>query len=54
MEVYWSMKRLIFRGIYLTSFAVLTGYKFQAKNMTAMSVQVLGTLLNKNVSTGDD
>ena len=38
----------------LTSLAVLTGYKFQAKNMTAMGVQVQGTLLNKNVSTGDD
>ena len=32
--------------------AVLAGYKFQSRNMTVMSVQ--GTLLNKNVSTGDD
>ena len=38
----------------LTSFAVLARYKFQAKNMTAMSVQVHGTLLNKSASTGDD
>jgi len=47
IEILWDL-------VDLTSFAVLTGYKFQAKNMTAMSVQVLGTLLNKNVSTGDD
>ena len=38
----------------LTSLAVLAGYKFQSRNMTAMGVQVIGTLLNKNVSTGDD
>ena len=38
----------------LTSLAVLAGYKFQSRNMTAMGVQVLGTLLNKTVSTGDD
>ena len=38
----------------LTSLVVLARYKFQAKNMTAMSVQVHGTLLNKSASTGDD
>jgi len=38
----------------LTSLAVLAGYNFQAKNTTAISVQVHGTLLNENVSTGDD
>ena len=38
----------------LTYFAILAGYKFQSRNMTAMGVQVLGTLLNKNVLTGDD
>ena len=38
----------------LTSLAILAGYKFQSRNMTAIGVQVLGTLLNKNVSTGDD
>ena len=38
----------------LTSLAILAGYKFQSRNMTAMGVQVIGTLLNKNVSTGDD
>ena len=36
----------------LTSLAILAGYKFH-KNMTAMGVQVTGTLLNKTVSTGD-
>ena len=29
-------------------------YKFRARNMTALGVQVLGTVLNKTVSTGDD
>jgi len=38
----------------LTSFAILAGYKFQSRNMTAMGVQVFGTLLNKNVLTGHD
>ena len=36
-----------------TSLAILAGYKFH-KNMTAMGVQVIGTLLNKTVSTGDN
>ena len=30
------------------------GYKFRARNMTATGVQILGTVLNKTVSTGDD
>jgi len=34
----------------LTSLAILAGYKFQSRNMTAMGVQVISTLLNKNVS----
>jgi len=38
----------------LTSLAIVAGYKFHAKNMTAMGVQVIGTLLNKVVSTGDE
>ena len=38
----------------LTSLAVLAGYKFHSKNMTAMGVQVIGSLLNKMVSTADD
>ena len=36
----------------LTSLAILAGFKFH-KKMTAMGVQVLSTLLNKTVSTGD-
>jgi len=38
----------------LMSLAILAGYKFQSRDMTAMGVQVLGTLLNKNMSKGDD
>ena len=38
----------------LMSLAVLVGYKFYSKNMTAMGVQVMGSLLNKMVSTADD
>ena len=38
----------------LTSLAIVAGYKFHSKNMTTMGVQILGTLLNKNVSTGDN
>ena len=30
------------------------GYKLQARNMTALGVQVLGAVLNKSVSTRDD
>ena len=38
----------------LTSLAVLAGYKFPSKNMTAMGVQVIRSLLNQMVSTADD
>ena len=38
----------------LTSLAVLAGYKFHSKNMTTLGVQVIGTLLNKMVSTGNE
>ena len=38
----------------LNSLAIAAGYKLRAKNMTAMGVQVIGTILNKCVSTGDD
>ena len=38
----------------LSSLAIAAGYKLRAKNMTAMGVQVMGTILNKCVSTGDD
>ena len=34
--------------------AAAAGFKFRARNMTALGVQVVGTVLNKNVSTGDD
>ena len=38
----------------LASLSIAAGYKFHARNMTALGVQVIGTLLNKTVSTGDD
>ena len=38
----------------LSSLAIAAGYKLRAKNMTAMGVQVMGTILNKCVSTGDN
>ena len=38
----------------LTSLTVLAGYKFHSKNMAAIGVQVIGSLLNKMVSTADD
>ena len=33
----------------LTSLAITVGFKFHSRNMTAMGVQVHGTLLNKTV-----
>ena len=41
-------------SVELGSLAVLAGYEFQATNMTALGVQVCGTILNKCCSTGDD
>ena len=38
----------------LSAMAAAAGYKLRARNMTAMGVQILGTVLNKTVSTGDD
>ena len=38
----------------LSAMAAAAGYKFCARNMTALGVQILGTVLNKMVSTGDD
>ena len=38
----------------LLAMAVAAGFKFRARNMAALGVQVLGTILNKTVSTGDD
>ena len=38
----------------LSGMAADAGYKQRARNMTALRVQVLGIILNKNVSTGDE
>ena len=38
----------------LSGMADAAGYKLRARNMTALGVQVLGTVLNKNVSNEDD
>jgi hypothetical protein len=38
----------------LTSLVALAGYKLQARNMTAMGAQVMGSLLNKTESTDDN
>ena len=38
----------------LASMSAALGYKLRAGNMTALGVQVIGTVLNKTVSTGDD
>ena len=37
----------------LSAMAAAAVYKFRARNMPALGVQVLGTVLNKTVSTGD-
>ena len=34
--------------------AAAAGFKLRARNMTALGVQVVGMVLNKNISTGDD
>ena len=50
-----SGRNLEMKGsIDLGSLAVLAGFEFQATNMTALGVQVVGTILNKTCSTGDD
>ena len=38
----------------LSGLAAAAGFKLRARNMTAMGVQVLRTVFNKNFSTGDD
>ena len=38
----------------LSAMAVAAGFQLRARNMTALGFQVLGTVLNKTVSTGDD
>ena len=40
--------------IALDALAVVSGWKMQARSMTCMGIQILGTLLNKCVSTGDE
>ena len=38
----------------LALMSAAAGYKLRARNMTALGVQVIGTVLNKTASTGDD
>ena len=38
----------------LASMSAAAGYKLLSRNITAVGVQVIGTVLNKTVSTGDD
>ena len=38
----------------LAAMSIAAGFKFHARNMNTLGVQVLGTILNKTVSTGDD
>ena len=38
----------------LASMSMVMDYKLKARNMTALGVQVVGTVLNTTVSTGDD
>ena len=46
-----SSKNVELNGfIDLSAMAAAAGYKFRARNMTSMGVQVLGTVLNKTVS----
>ena len=41
-------------NVELNGFIDLSGFQLRARNITALGVQVLGKVLNKNVSTGDD
>ena len=38
----------------VSGMAAAAGFKLRARNMTALGVQVVGTVLNMNLSTGDD
>ena len=38
----------------LSGMSAAVGFKLRAKNMTTLGVQVVGTVLNKTVSTGDN
>ena len=46
--------QLINGFIDLAAMAIAAGFKFHARNMTALGVQIIGTIMNKTVSTGDD
>ena len=52
IEEFYSM--ISGESVELNGFVAAAGYKLRARNMTALGVQVLGTVLNKTVSTGDD
>ena len=58
VEFFYSLrhrKEITMAGyIDLTSLALVAEYELRAKGMTAMAVQVLGMLMNKCCSTGDD
>ena len=38
----------------LSIMTAAAGFKLRARNMTALGVQVVGAVLNKTVSTGED
>ena len=38
----------------LSVMSAAAGFKLRARNMTTLGVQVLGTVLNKTILTGDD
>ena len=42
------------RFLDISGMAAAAGFKLRARNMTALGAQVVGTVLNKNVSMGDD
>ena len=42
------------RFLDLSGMAAAAGFKLRARNMTTVGVQVLGTVLKKNISSGDD
>ena len=58
LEYYYKMifgKRLSMRGtVDLSALALSVGYAANSRSMTTMGVQILGTVLNKTVSRGDD
>ena len=42
------------RFVDLSVMSAAVGFKLRARNMTDLGVQVIGTVLNKTASTGDD